>query len=215
MKHYASTKSYYVTCSLQLFWLHWMPYKHLLFLEIVWDLLSREIIIYSCYKEGKNVLILCHVISLVIFGCNILWKCDREENKPVLWLAVLNPIHCGPKSLYFTHGWLHLHAPCQLSAPVSSKAVNLSKAKAPLLIAEVKSFLTCLPSAAALASSGLTPSAPLKLLLQRVSPLLSLCSAKPWEKGRSFCADLTKAWFQPSLCDGVGCSCAWPICRNM
>lgn len=111
--------------------------------------------------------------------------------------------------------WLHLHAPCQLSVPVPSKVVNLSKAKAPSLIAEDKSFLTFLPSAAALASLGLTPSPPVKLFLQRVSPLLSLCSGKPWERGRSFCADHIKAWFQPSVCDGMSCSCGWPMCGNM
>lgn len=65
-KHYASTKSCDVTHSLQLFWLHWMPYKHLLFLEIAWDVLPRDIIIYSCYEmEKEKALILCHVISLV------------------------------------------------------------------------------------------------------------------------------------------------------
>lgn len=62
--------------------------------------------------------------------------------------------------------WLHLHAPCQLSAPVLSKAANPSKAKASLLIAEDKSFLTCLPSAAALASS-------------RMADSISNCTAAP------------------------------------
>lgn len=68
----------------------------------------------------------------------MLWKCEREENKPVISLVVLNHLYYAPKSLYFTHGWLWLHlcAPYQLLVP-SHAALQSSK---PFYLVE-KAFL--------------------------------------------------------------------------
>lgn len=133
-----------------------MPYKHLLFLEIAWDVLPREIIIYSCYEEEKTTLILCHVIYLVVSRMQYAVEVWEGRKQTCYMTSGVEPLIWWTQELVF-YSWLTPTPPLRsLPAPSTftlcpSKRTDLPTGlwKLSCQLQKDKLPIACLPPAVA------------------------------------------------------------------